>query len=48
MRFLAALPSALEGLVPFQVVETALAAAIRGTEQGFPSMATATEISTSL
>jgi histidinol-phosphate aminotransferase len=48
MRFLAELPSALEGLVPFQVVETELAAAIRGTEQGFPSMATATEISTSL
>jgi len=48
MRFLSELPSALEGLVPFQVVETALAAAIRGTEQGFPSMATATEISTSL
>jgi len=47
-RFLSELPAAMEGLVDFKPVETEQATAILATEEGFPSLAITTDISSSL
>ena len=47
LRFLAELPSALEGLVSFQPLDNEVAAAVRVVEAGFNSVEMATEISVS-